>query len=685
MSKSILIVEDDRALARMWTELLTAEGFDVVAEKDGEWALKAFDKRSFDAVILDVLVPVKNGFQLAERIRKMPGGADVGILLVSGIYRSAHHRPEAIAKYRVLDYLDKPVKNEALLARLRRFFGDAYPNRAAADKERARVDRAPADQFATQESRREVEEVEEVSRSGIFRGLGVGRGELRTKPFPELLAELYRWKATGALLLKRGRVKKIVYFKDGYPIFVKSNLLGECLGKLMVRERMITEDQAEESLQLMRSSGRMQGTVLIEMGLISPHNLVFALELQLRTKLLEIFKWEEGRYQFTSRTDLPANTVSLDSTPATLIHEGIREFWSLSRVMAAMGDADDTFVVAADDPLYRFQELDLSPSAEKLVSRINGRRTLGELVEGGQLDREEAYKLLFALRCAQVVRLDSKRGRRSDKVAPPPPKLPRRPPPIPTKPKGGALLPEVAELAAGGPSGEDERELKATLTKRLKEMRKQNFFEILGVARTASSSEIRKAYFALARECHPDKIARSMGDEVRHLAGEVYELVTRAHDVLADDGEREAYLKQIASGTKKKEGPDEVSKILAAEGKFQRGEGYLRKERFHDAFKAFREAVDLYPEEGEFHAYLGWSLFQTAPGDSTVTEEAMDHIMRAIQLNPKVDKAYLFLGYIYKASGRADKAEKQFEKAIQANPDCTEALRELRLYSGRRA
>jgi len=62
-----------------------------------------------------------------------------------------------------------------------------------------------------------------------------------------------------------------------------------------------------------------------------------------------------------------------------------------------------------------------------------------------------------------------------------------------------------------------------------------------------------------------------------------------------------------------------------------------------------------------------------------VAEAAMDELERAIRLNPKVDKSYLFLGYIFKASGRPDKAEPQFERAIQCNPDCTEALRELRL------
>ncbi|HCF56384.1 MAG TPA: hypothetical protein DFS52_00105 [Myxococcales bacterium] len=135
---------------------------------------------------------------------------------------------------------------------------------------------------------------------------------------------------------------------------------------------------------------------------------------------------------------------------------------------------------------------------------------------------------------------------------------------------------------------------------------------------------------------------------------------------------------EVAAGVRK-DVSDEVSKILAAEGKFQKGEELFRKKQYRDAFQAFQEAVALYGEEGEFHAYLGWSLFQTEPRGRDATERAIEHIESGIRLNPRLDKSYLFLGYIYKALGRPDRAEKQFEKAMQCNPDCIEALRELRL------
>ncbi len=127
----------------------------------------------------------------------------------------------------------------------------------------------------------------------------------------------------------------------------------------------------------------------------------------------------------------------------------------------------------------------------------------------------------------------------------------------------------------------------------------------------------------------------------------------------------------------------EVSKILAAEGNFQRGEELLRRGRFKEAAAAFREAVALDGAEGEFRAYLGWSLFQAGPETPEIAERAIREIESGIQLNPKVDKSYLFLGYIHKATGAWERAGREFERALQCNPGCTEAFQELRRLGGK--
>src|SRR5262249_19794179 len=147
---------------------------------------------------------------------------------------------------------------------------------------------------------------------------------LRRMPFPRLLHRLYCKRATGALFLLKNKVKKIVYFKEGHPTYIKSNVLAECLGRVLVRERLITEGECEISLRRMREEKRQQGGILINMGVISPHNLKYGLELQLQIKLFDVFSWSEGEYQFRDDIQLPSDVVSLEMSNATIILEGIR-------------------------------------------------------------------------------------------------------------------------------------------------------------------------------------------------------------------------------------------------------------------------------------------------------------------------------------------------------------------------
>jgi CheY-like chemotaxis protein len=709
VSKTILVVEDDKSVQKMLQELLEGEGFRVMCEKDGEWALRSFESKPVDLVLLDILIPVMNGFQVAERIRQLPQGKAVPIVMLSGIYRGVNHREEAIRKYHVLDYLDKPLEIERLLSLLRETFGAEYPSPVAAAAERKAVDSRAPEAFASPDSHAETEEVE--AREKDF-GRSVRRGALSERSFAELLADMYREKADGALLLRKDKVKKIVYFKSGYPTFVKSNLLNECLGKVMVRERMISEKDCEESIRRMKESKRQQGTVLIDMGSISPHNLQYALELQLQAKLFDLFDWEDGEFQYNPAGAAPPATIQLDATTAALIKQGVLRY-PLTRLQRLLDRSLDRYVVPHPDPLFRFQDMDLDPGEERFVGRLDGKLTLRQILDLG-LEQARVYPLVYALLAAGMVTLEAAPSGGAEVEAAADLPAPPRPPPVPARARAGAGSPplpgetqeeEAERMAtdrittrlaeAGGvpvpvlsgpavplPSNltAEERSLREQLAREIVELKKRDHFEVLGVSKNASMAEIKKAYFSLAKQYHPDRLYAGASVEVRNLADELFNLVSHAHDVLTDDDRRREYVKQLTSGQKSGVS-SEVSKILTAEGVFQQGEAALRKREYAKARDLFAEASRLCPDEGEFRAFLGWATFQSDPKSEEAVRVARDQLSQAISLNPKIDKAYLFLGYIYKAMNYREMAEHEFEKAIQCNPDCTEALRELRLIN----
>ncbi|MBS1149998.1 MAG: winged-helix phosphate transcriptional response regulator, partial [Myxococcaceae bacterium] len=564
-------------------------------------------------------------------------------------------------------------------------------------------------------------------------------------------------------------------FRGGLATSVKSNLLSECLGRVMIREKMISEAECESSLKRSKSGGRMQGTVLIEMGCISPHNLQYALQLQLQTKIFDAFSWDSGEYQFNPKVAPPPDTVQLGLTAAQVIYEGIKKNYDQKRLRAALGDIDGKYVHPSTEPLYALQDAGLGEEEQRLIAQADGHKKVSTLRALDLLSPMETDRLFFAMKCAQMIELRDKpaegkprpslammaatisskpAGQAAPSHRPPPlpparsspPPLPVRDailgssparaavsrdptlpmpwddakvsaalapapapapsakkkgpalaPPVPTPPsspaadkksprrsersvmaRSGSLLPELSAVVSAGKLTGEEGVMRERLAGKVAAMRKLDYFEILGLPTTATREDVKRAYFALAKEYHPDKHFGSSSAEVRQLAQQIYDLISSAHDTLTDPIERERYVKELAQGMKREMG-DEVGKILAAEGKFQKGEEKMRQRDYEGAWQLFREAIILYPDEGEFHAWLGWSKFQLDPKNGSMVGEALQAIERAIELNPKVDKSYLFAGYIQKAIGRPDKAEKNFEKAIQANPDCTEALRELRL------
>ncbi|PAW92482.1 DNA-binding response regulator [Mucilaginibacter sp. MD40] len=113
--KKILLVEDDPNLGLLLQDYLQLKGkFDVTLCKDGDEGLKAFTKQAYDLVILDVMMPKKDGFTLGKDIRKV--NAQVPI-----IFATAKAMIEDKTQAFNLggdDYITKPFRIEELLLRI---------------------------------------------------------------------------------------------------------------------------------------------------------------------------------------------------------------------------------------------------------------------------------------------------------------------------------------------------------------------------------------------------------------------------------------------------------------------------------------------------------------------------------------------------------------------------------------
>ncbi len=121
MTKRILIVDDEPNIVISLEFLMKREGFAVEIAADGEAALEAMAESPPDLVILDVMLPKMNGFEVCQRIRANPRWRAIRILMLT-----ARGRDREIAKGLGLGadaYVTKPFSTSDLVAQVKQLLG----------------------------------------------------------------------------------------------------------------------------------------------------------------------------------------------------------------------------------------------------------------------------------------------------------------------------------------------------------------------------------------------------------------------------------------------------------------------------------------------------------------------------------------------------------------------------------
>lgn len=113
-SKKILLVEDDHTLGYVLQEYLSMNGYQVQWAQDGEAGLKLFQSKPFDLCLLDIMMPKKDGFDLARDIKQLQ--PDIPLLFLTA--KSLKIDKLKGFQLGADDYVTKPVDEEELIARI---------------------------------------------------------------------------------------------------------------------------------------------------------------------------------------------------------------------------------------------------------------------------------------------------------------------------------------------------------------------------------------------------------------------------------------------------------------------------------------------------------------------------------------------------------------------------------------
>nr|WP_050727640.1 response regulator [Vulgatibacter incomptus] len=431
MAPLLLIVDDNRELADLLAQIFEEAGYRTKTCYRGKAALDAIAAETPAVAVVDILLPDLVGHEVA----KVLAAKKVPFLFVTGVFKGAKHSLEGRSRHGASGWFEKPFEASKLLEAVREIVPapKARPRQPEFEVELdIDVDEREYTPIAALELTGRIsvsgpsvkavltgEDVqlrappapppllrappllrrEEVSPDGRSR-----TGDLADN-LPQLFTAFWQLQETGELGLQRGKVKKVIYFEKGQPVFALSNLAADRFGTFLMRVGKIDEAQLTRATTEAAARKRRTGDILIEMGLLQDAERMYYVAQQVKSILYSVFAWREGSYTMSFQAKARHEPIRLGIHPAQLISRGIKKLYTPERLQRLL--ALEERLVEAKDPAYRREDLELDPWEANLLSRIDGHRTVAELVARAEKPSEMAISTLVTLLSLKVV---EKRG-----------------------------------------------------------------------------------------------------------------------------------------------------------------------------------------------------------------------------------------------------------------------------------
>ncbi len=119
----ILLVDDDKDFVEATKMVLESKPYEVVVAYNGDEGLAKARKEKPDLIILDIIMPVKDGFSAAEQLKKDPALKKIPVIMLTSFSQKGGETSLSVSQGLALDaddYVDKPVAPQELLGRVER-------------------------------------------------------------------------------------------------------------------------------------------------------------------------------------------------------------------------------------------------------------------------------------------------------------------------------------------------------------------------------------------------------------------------------------------------------------------------------------------------------------------------------------------------------------------------------------
>lgn len=219
----------------------------------------------------------------------------------------------------------------------------------------------------------------------------------------ELVWELSQARQTGVLEIRSPEGLACVHFVDGWPVFVESSSLHDSLGRLMLGEGLLTQEQYAQALRrmtddLIAGEDVRFGEVVVELGFVTADQVVTTLRRQVKEKLVNLCHLVEPEMEFrVGREYVAGGGGSFRADPCEIVLEGVRRHYGPARLEGLIARHGERHVGLAADFEKRRPSFRFTASEERFVNGLRGDRTVKQVIDFGDLDRVHAMQVLYAL------------------------------------------------------------------------------------------------------------------------------------------------------------------------------------------------------------------------------------------------------------------------------------------------
>lgn len=483
---------------------------------------------------------------------------------------------------------------------------------------------------------------------------------------PLLLAHALKQRSV-VLEVRRRQVWKRIIFENGAPVDCRSNLTHETLGRYMVLEGKLSEEDFTACLSRSAAHGVPLGEVMLEHGLVTAVDLFKILQANLAKKLLDLFTWHEGEFRWLDEP--PAPESSLKIKVPQLILTGITRFAPQEEVDMSVAPLVGKKLVLHPSPPFPLEEVRLSARQGQIAEALRppGQR-MGELAESTQLPVDDITRVLYAFCVLGLVApADALPKDLTATGSFPRPTL--TPPPAAPTPAPEAAAPAPAASPALQPPVDLERRRNEVMQAYLS-YRRQDAFDLLGVPEDGTMPVFERCFLDFSRrfapwtlESHPELVERARD---LFLAG------ARAFAELADAEQRNTLLfrrKTLREERAKKPAASFAIKtdLLDAEAQYNKGKALLDAGKTREALMLLEFAADCDPQNSLYAAELAWCRFLVS---TAFAERSLKELQETLRRDPNCGIAAYYAGEVHRQAGDPEQAENHLRRAIKLmSPD----------------